>query len=57
MERDELIAKMRGRVAQCRRLAHSTTDERTAKVLREMADQGDADIKQLLAEGTGGQRD
>jgi len=57
MERDELIAKMRGRVAQCRRLAHSTTDERTAKVLREMADQGDADIKRLLAEGTGGQRD
>jgi len=53
MENDELIAKMRGRVEQCRRLARSTTDEQTCKVLNEMADEGEADIKRLLAEGHG----
>jgi hypothetical protein len=50
MERDELIAKMRARVAQCRRLAEATTDPRTANILRGMADEGDADIKRLLEE-------
>jgi hypothetical protein len=50
MERDELIAKMRARVAQCRRLADATTDQRTANILRGMADEGDADIKRLLEE-------
>ena len=50
MERDELIAKMRGRVAMCRRLADGTTDERTARILRSMADEGDADIARLLGE-------
>jgi hypothetical protein len=51
MERAELIKKMRGRVEQCRRLAKGTTDAHTAKVLNDMADEGEADIKRLLAEG------
>ena len=50
MERDELIKKMRARVEQCRRLARSTTDDRTAEVLRQIADEGEADIARLLAE-------
>ena len=50
MQQRELIEKMRGRVAQCRRLAQSTTDPRTAKILNGMADEGEADIKRLLAE-------
>jgi hypothetical protein len=48
MERDELIAKMRARVVRCRQLADGTTDLRTAKILRSMADEGDADIVRLL---------
>jgi hypothetical protein len=51
MERDEIIKQIRGRVEKCRRLARSTTDERTAETLKQMADEGDADIKRLLAEG------
>ncbi len=51
MERDELIQKMRGRVDQCRRLARSTTDQRTADVLNQMADEGEADIKRLIENG------
>lgn len=51
MERDELIAKMRSRVERCRRLARSTIDEQAAKVLNEMADEGEADIERLLAQG------
>jgi hypothetical protein len=50
LEPDELIKKMRGRVEQCRRLARSTTDPRTAQVLNQMADEGEADIKRLLTE-------
>ena len=48
MERDELIAKMRARVVRCRQLADGTTDLRTAKILRSMADEGEADIARLL---------
>ena len=50
MDRDELIAKMRERVTRCRRLADGTTDLRTAKILRSMADEGEADIARLLEE-------
>jgi hypothetical protein len=53
MERDELIAHMRERIAMCRRLAASTTDDRTAAVLRQMADEGEADVLRLLGEGKG----
>jgi hypothetical protein len=50
VERGELIKKIRGRVEMCRRLAGSTTDRRAADILRQMADEGEADIKPLLAE-------
>jgi hypothetical protein len=47
---DTVIAKMRARVAQCRRLAATITDTRAAAILRQMADEGEADIKRLEAE-------
>ena len=50
MDRTELVAKMRSRIAQCRRLAETTTDPRTASILKGMADEGEADVKRLLAE-------
>lgn len=50
MERSELVKKMRGRVDQARRLARSTTDQRTAEILNQMAEEGEADIRRLLAE-------
>ncbi|QNN64241.1 hypothetical protein H9L12_07655 [Sphingomonas rhizophila] len=49
MTRDEIVSKIRGRVAQCRALARSTMDPATKKVLNEMADEGEADIERLLA--------
>jgi hypothetical protein len=49
MDKAEIIKKMRSRVDQCRRLAASTTDQRTARVLRQIADEGEADINRLLA--------
>lgn len=52
VENAELIAKMRGRVAQCRSLAQSTSDPRTAKILNGMADEGEADIDRLLRENS-----
>jgi len=45
----ELIAKMRGRIDQCRRLARSTTDEHAARVLQQMAEEGEADLAKLIA--------
>ena len=50
MDRGTLIAKMRGRVEMCRRLARSTMDPNTARTLRQMADEGEADIDRLLSE-------
>ena len=50
MDREELIAKMRVRVAQCRQLAQATTDTRVATTLLGMAEEGEADIARLLAE-------
>jgi hypothetical protein len=50
---DTVIAKMRARVAQCRRLANSVTDPRAAKILRQMADEGEVDIKRLEAKDGG----
>jgi hypothetical protein len=49
MNRGDLIAKIRGRVDQCRRLAKGV-DQRTSQALNKMADEGEADIKKLLAE-------
>lgn len=45
------IANMRSRVAKCRQLADSTTDARVASILRQMADEGEADIRRIEAEG------
>jgi hypothetical protein len=46
----ELIAKMRGRVEQCRRLAKAITDPEAARTLLQMADEGEADLRKLQAE-------
>ncbi|KRB82880.1 hypothetical protein ASE00_12810 [Sphingomonas sp. Root710] len=50
METEELLAKMRGRVEQCRRLARAITDQKAVDVLNQMADEGEADIARLIAE-------
>ena len=47
---DDPLEHMRQRVEMCRRLAKSTTDHEAAKVLREMADQGEIDLERLLRE-------
>jgi hypothetical protein len=54
MDRDQLIAKMRGRIEMCRRLAKSTLDKNVAVTLNQMADEGEADIARLLAEDGAG---
>lgn len=41
---------MAERVEQCRRLAKSTTDERTRTILLQMADEGEQDMRRLKAE-------
>ena len=48
---DATLANMRARVAQCRRLADTITDAKAAAILRQMADDGDADIARAEAEG------
>ena len=50
MKRDEIVEKMRGRVAQCRRLAETITDAKAAGILRQMAEEGEADIARIEAE-------
>jgi hypothetical protein len=47
---DDVLSSMRSRVAQCRRLAAQITDQRTAAILRQMADEGERDIKRLETE-------
>ena len=51
METAEIIAKIRGRVEQCRRLAKHVNDPRTTETLLKMAAEGEADIMRLEAEG------
>jgi len=41
---------MRERIDMCRRLAKSINDQEAARILREMADQGEIDLKRLLEE-------
>lgn len=41
------VVKMRERAAQCRRLANSINDERSATILRQMADEIDDEIRRL----------
>jgi len=50
MSNDELIQKMRGRVAQCRRLAAYVTDPLARQTLNQMADEGEADLHKLIAD-------
>jgi hypothetical protein len=47
---DDVIARMRARVAQCRRLAAMTTDKKTETILLQMAAEGQADVARLEAE-------
>ncbi|MGN6850066.1 MAG: hypothetical protein ACTHJK_11435 [Sphingomicrobium sp.] len=45
---------MRARVEQCRRLARTTNDVRTAEILRQMADEVEVDIAKLESEQQNG---
>lgn len=47
---EDLISHIRARVEQCRRLAEMITDERAAAILKQMAEEGEADVKRLEAE-------
>lgn len=47
---DDPLEGMRARIAQCRRLAASTTDAQAREVLTQMADEGEADLKRLEAQ-------
>jgi len=48
---DQLIFSMQERIAVCRRLAKSILDTEAAGQLRRMADEIEADLKRLKAEG------
>jgi hypothetical protein len=47
---DDVISHMRARVEQCRRLAEMITDERAVAILKQMAEDGEADLKRLEGE-------
>ena len=49
----DLISHMRERVERCRRLAEMITDERAAAILRQMAEDGEADIERLQSKQPG----
>lgn len=53
---EDVVANIRSRVERCRRLAASTTDRQTAAVLTQMAEEGEADLEQLLS-GSAQKRD
>lgn len=46
----DVIANIRARVEQCRRLADMMIDRDTAAILRQMADEGERDVRRLEAE-------
>jgi hypothetical protein len=50
MDDEELIAKMRARVAQCRRLADMTHNREMRETLLQIANDGEADIRKLEAQ-------
>jgi hypothetical protein len=52
VDQDELLAKMRARVDLCRNLAASTTDPRAARVLNDIADEGEADMTVRRSSGS-----
>jgi hypothetical protein len=47
---EQSIANIRSRIERCRRLAADTTDDRAAKILRDMANEGEVDLARMLAE-------
>lgn len=51
---EDVIANIRARVDKCRKLADMITDERAAAILRQMAEDGETDIKRLQAEQESG---
>lgn len=50
---DDLIRRIRDRIGQCRQLAATTTDTWTKEVLLNMAEEGEADVRQLELERGG----
>lgn len=50
MSQPDPLGRMAARVEQCRRLANSTTDERTRAILLEMAKEGEQDMMRLRNE-------
>jgi hypothetical protein len=45
---DDPLQHMRERIEMCRRLARNINDSEVARILREMADQGEIDLQKLL---------
>ena len=50
VDNEELIAKMRARVEQCRRLADMTHNREMRETLLQIANDGEADIRKLEAQ-------
>lgn len=48
----QTIENIKRRVAQCRRLAAFTTDQKVAGTLLQMAEEAEADLKQMEAEAS-----
>ena len=46
----DVIANIRARVEQCRRLADLITNREAAAILRQMAEDGERDVRRLEAE-------
>ena len=44
------MKKMRGRIEMCRRLASQINDQQAADALREMAEEGERDLRELEAD-------
>ena len=49
MDQTDSIQNMIQRVAQCRQLAAALSNEKAAKVMSQMADEGEIEIRRLLA--------
>jgi hypothetical protein len=47
---DDPLEHMRQRIEMCRRLSKSINDAEAARILREMADQGEIDLQKLRLE-------
>ncbi len=54
---DELIAHMRSRVQQLRRVISLAHDQRMIDMIQKVIDEGEADIKELEAKEMGSPRD